>query len=471
MTSDSPPGSADVQRVPALPRPLGAQDLLDLQGALLQHARFALAAAALCNGLAARMACTRVSLGIRRREVARLAAVSHSVAQRHEGEDFQAIAAAMDEAIDQRSSIGLPEAPNAQPRVTLAHAELARRTGGGCLLTLPFTTEAAFTLERPADKPFSEADIHSLEQMAALTGPVLMLKWAADRPLPQRLSTALRTGWRALAGPGHAGKKAALAVAVLLAVLIATVPMDYRLTAPIRLEGQVQRVLAAPDNGFIQKVHARPGDNVQAGQVLVELAREDLLLDLRRWQSELARHNNAYAAAMSGGDRTQLAVSVAQMQEAQAQLERVQGQMQRAQLGAPFAGVVLSGDLSQSLGAPVQRGQVLMTVAPVSGRRLMLEVDERDIAQVQVGQTGEFAVEALPGRGFRLTVVRISPVASNRDGRNFFDIEATMPPDAVDLRPGLQGVAKLDAGSRSAAWIVSHRAVAWLRLNLWRWLG
>ena len=98
-------------------------------------------------------------------------------------------------------------------------------------------------------------------------------------------------------------------------------------------------------------------------------------------------------------------------------------------------------------------------------------MDEQDIAHVQPGQTGEFAVKALPGRSFDFKVARISPVAGNRDGRNFFEVEAGIPNAAVELRPGLEGVEKIDVGSRSPAWIVSHRAINWLRLTLWRWLG
>jgi multidrug resistance efflux pump len=43
----------------------------------------------------------------------------------------------------------------------------------------------------------------------------------------------------------------------------------------------------------------RPGDLVKAGQVLAELAEQDLQLEHNRWASELAQHENAYAAAMA----------------------------------------------------------------------------------------------------------------------------------------------------------------------------
>ena len=51
-----------------------------------------------------------------------------------------------------------------------------------------------------------------------------------------------------------------------------------------------------------------------------------------------------------------------------------------------FDGIVIKGDLSQNLGAPVQRGEVLMVLAPNDSFRLILEVDEADIAAVRPGQ-------------------------------------------------------------------------------------
>jgi putative peptide zinc metalloprotease protein len=60
--------------------------------------------------------------------------------------------------------------------------------------------------------------------------------------------------------------------------------------------------------------------------------------------------------------------------------------LERAQLRAPFESLVVSGDLSQSIGVPVERGKVLFEVAPLEAYRVILEVDERDI--IMVGAAG-----------------------------------------------------------------------------------
>ena len=50
---------------------------------------------------------------------------------------------------------------------------------------------------------------------------------------------------------------------------------------------------------------------------------------------------------------------------------------------------------------------------------------------------------------------------------NYFEVEASLDAPQPDLRPGLSGVAKIDAGYRPLAWLLFHRAATWLRLALW----
>jgi hypothetical protein len=64
--------------------------------------------------------------------------------------------------------------------------------------------------------------------------------------------------------------------------------------------------------------------------------------------------------------------------------------------------------------------------------------------------------------------LRVGPVAVSADGRNFFEVEGALEARGGALRPGLRGVAKIDAGARPAGWIVTHRMTDWLRLALWK---
>jgi multidrug efflux pump subunit AcrA (membrane-fusion protein) len=122
-----------------------------------------------------------------------------------------------------------------------------------------------------------------------------------------------------------------------------------------------------------------------------------------------------------------------------------------------------------SLGAPVKRGEVLLTVAPKGEYRLVVEVDDRDIAAVHPGQHGEVILGALTDTRIAFEVERVTPVASAREGRNFFEVFAKLDSKRDLLQPGLRGVAHIQAGERSVAWIVSHRLIEWARVTVWSW--
>jgi multidrug efflux pump subunit AcrA (membrane-fusion protein) len=115
----------------------------------------------------------------------------------------------------------------------------------------------------------------------------------------------------------------------------------------------------------------------------------------------------------------------------------------------------------------VQRGEVLMTLAPDERFRVIIEVDERDIARVRPGQRGRLALAAAPGETLGFHVSRILPVAVASDGRNFFEVEAVFDDEGNSLRPGLRGVAKIGVGQHSLLWIATHRVVEWLHLAVW----
>jgi multidrug resistance efflux pump len=257
------------------------------------------------------------------------------------------------------------------------------------------------------------------------------------------------------------------------AAVLCLVPVPNDVTAPVRLEGAVQRALTAPDDGYLQQVNARPGDAVKQGEVLAELAQQDLQLERKRLEGELAQHESAYGSALALADRAALVSSQARMEQARSKLEAVSRQIERARITAPFDGVLISGDLVQSLGAPVQRGSPLLVVSPSDRYRIIVEIDERDIADVAIGAPGRLRLTALPDQSTAFSVLRIAPVAVTRDGRHFFEAEGRLDSTSATLRPGLEGVARIEAPRRSLAGIALRRLTGWLRLALWStgWWG
>lgn len=163
--------------------------------------------------------------------------------------------------------------------------------------------------------------------------------------------------------------------------------------------------------------------------------------------------------------------SQARVEEIAAQLALVIEKINQTRITAPFPGIVIRGDQQQQAGAPVKRGEVLMVLSPSADFRLVLQIDERDIARISAGQTGRVAFSALPDTSFPLQIQRITPVASVSGGNNSFEVEAGLAGRNSALRPGLEGVAHIAMGKRPLAMIWGSRALDWLNFQLWILFG
>jgi RND family efflux transporter MFP subunit len=438
------------------------------QAAVLTQPALAEAATALAAELAQAFACERVGIGMLRQQQVLVIATSHGAELQAKRDAASSIAAAMHEALDQSTSVCFPALPGTTP-ITLANQLLAAagRHGSTATCSVPMKGAreviGAVTLER-ASRPFTAAEVALCEDLVCFAGPVLELKQQAEMPWWRRSLNVVRKAWTDNRSTGRRLALAGVALVLLAATLI---PLPYRVSAPARLEGSVQRAIVAAADGFLQQANVRAGDTVKEGQVLAELASQDLQLERRRRESEMRQHENAYKTAQSRNDRAQMVISQSKAGEAQALLALVDSQIERARIQAPFDGVVIKGDLSQNLGAPVQRGEVLLTIAPSDSFRIIVEVEETDIAAIQPGQRGQLALAAMPERRLDVTVQRVVPVATAADARNYFEVEASLDTPGVALRPGLRGVAKIDAGEHSLLWLLTHRAMDWLSLSIW----
>ena len=174
--------------------------------------------------------------------------------------------------------------------------------------------------------------------------------------------------------------------------------------------------------------------------------------------------------ALAAEDRGALMVTAAQIAQSDAQIALVAEKITRSSLVAPFDGVIVSGDLSQLLGTPVEQGKVLFQVAPLDSYRVILEVDERDIAHLRLGESGDLVLSGLSDRRLGFVVKQITPVASQQEGRNFFRVEALLDEGAAGPRPGMEGVGKVRIGERKLLWIWTHSFVDWARAWVWKQL-
>jgi multidrug efflux pump subunit AcrA (membrane-fusion protein) len=444
---------------------------LEVAATALAAERFDAAARATATEVALRLQASRVAIGWLVRRSIRVVGLSHAVGAGKRADATVNLAAAMEEAVDQGASLLFPVPGGETLPSRAAHARLVAQGAARQVLTVPLTLHGriagAITVER--DQPIDQAAIDLTEAIAALVGPVLGQLRLTERWLSTiALHIAARTA-RQLLGPEHYVLKLAVGVVVGVVAFFSLFHTEYRVSAQAVVEGEVRRSIAAGLDGYIGGEHARAGQVVRQGDVLATLDDSELNLQRLRWMATRQQHQLELDRALATGTRADVNIDSAQIAESAAEIALLDAQLARTKILAPFDGLITNGDLSQSVGMPVQRAQVLFEIAPLDSYRVIVRVPDSEIERVAPGGTGTLVLSALPDRHFALHVVRVTPIAEQADGVNTFRVEARLDATSPQLRPNMEGVAKLDAGRHLLIWAWTHHLIDATRLGLWSW--
>ena len=448
--------------------------VLELVATSLHHDRFQASATAVATELAGLLGCERVSIGFLRGKHSQLRALSHSATFGKKGNLIRSIEAVMDEAIDQHATVLFPAHSEAALQVTRAHAELAKLQDDGSICTIPLTEGerllGAMVLERPSGESFDERTIRLCEHTASLLGPLLDVKRKDDRWLIFKAADSGRTLLKKLIGPRHVGLKLGAITALSLILFFTFADGDYRVTADATLEGTVQRAIAVSMAGYVVEANVRAGDIVKAGDILFLLDDRDLRLERLKWTSQKLQSSREYSEAVADHNRAKSRILSAQVEQAEAEIALLDEELERTRVTAPFDSFVVSGDLSQSLGSPVERGDILFELAPLNSYRVILKVDERDINQIVVNQIGQLVLSSSPEEALPITVEKITPLSKAEEGQNYFRVEARLDGTiSPRLRPGMEGVGKINIERRKLIWIWTYKITHWMRMFFWSW--
>lgn len=416
--------------------------------------------------------CDRIALGFAHKQGIRLFTLANVAEFSRKIDLVQDLEAAMEEAVDQGEAVCWP-GDDASLVIRDAHQSLAERQGNHTLLSIPFIRDrdqyGVLTFEW-ADTPSSE-NLELATAIAPILGQVLLKGRIHDQGPLDMVSRLLTAPFKRVLGAGYLGTKILATCALALVLFFSLATGDFRIDTNTRLEGALNRALATPFDAYLEAAIYRAGQVVKAGDLLAKLDDRDMRLELVKLESQEAQYTRQLQLAQANWDSGQAGVVAAQLAQVQAQLNLVNSMLQRTEVRAPFDALITSGDLSQDLGLPVSKGQVLFELAPLANYRLVLDVPEADIGFLRVGQTGELVLKAFPDQPTGFAVSLITPLAEARDGQNLFRVEARLDEITEGMRPGLEGVAKVSVDERKLIWIWTRELRYWLRLSLWKWFG
>ena len=198
--------------------------------------------------------------------------------------------------------------------------------------------------------------------------------------------------------------------------------------------------------GKVTEVNVKVGDQVQAGDVLVQL--DTTILEAKVKEAEA----NMIAAQAQINYLNRLNTDALHLESAQAELVRAEALLDSAKatlasqstLTAPFDGTIVSVDISPA--ETVTPGRAVIWLGDLSEYQIeTTDLSERDVPSVQVGQPVNIFIEAL-NQEFTGEVVKVSQISSTLGGDVVYPVTIGLSEQPDGLRWGMSADVAIDIG-------------------------
>ena len=208
-----------------------------------------------------------------------------------------------------------------------------------------------------------------------------------------------------------------------------TVPQTGSYSASI--QAYAVNNIASQTGGRIQKLNREIGDFVSAGDVLAELDR--IQLD----QAELTYRNNERELQRLSGLLKEGGVSQSDFDSFELSYKvsksNYENLLENTILRSPINGVISArnydrGDM-YSMSSPIYTVQQIVPV------KLLVPVSESDYTRIKKGDSVDITVDALPGKTFKGSVLRLYPTIDAAS--HTFSAELVVRNENRELRPGM----------------------------------
>jgi hypothetical protein len=277
-------------------------------------------------------------------------------------------------------------------------------------------------------------------------------------------------------------------IIVALLVAMAVVPWDYNMKAKGALQPEIRQDVFTDSEGVIVKVFKGTGDEVKAGEPLVELRNPDLEVQLvdvtgqklaTQEQLSAIERSILHERTLDVAERAQLFGQRAQLHQRLRSLE-LQEEILLAKkrdlvIRAPISGIIITWDVDKMLAhRPVTTGQMLMTIADPTGPwELELYMPERRSGKVNFARADESLGPELPVTYVLATAPDVSlqgKIKNVDDTITMHEEEGSVMRIRVDIQqedldhpsPGATATAKVYCGRRPIGWCWFHEAIEWV---------
>lgn len=206
-----------------------------------------------------------------------------------------------------------------------------------------------------------------------------------------------------------------------------------------------------------------------AARSLYEQDKQEFERQARLYEQKLTSET-AFTNAKFANDNSKAnyEATQAQVKTFQARLDKAQDNLRKTSIVAPMAGVVTFlnaevGEIAQAQTSFTQ-GKTLMTISDLSVFEVEVEVDETEIAKIEIDQPAEIRVDAFRDTVFAGTVVEIgnSAMISGEGTDNYttsFRVKVRFADTEATIRPGMSATVDITTAKENDAVLVPYAAV------------
>ena len=212
--------------------------------------------------------------------------------------------------------------------------------------------------------------------------------------------------------------------------------------------------------GIVQNVNCKSGDNVKAGQTILQLNADSDIAQLQtlsaaRDLSQSVYERNKKQFIAQAVSKASLDADAADLKVKQAQVAQQEALLRKKTISAPFAGRL--GIFSVNPGQYLNPGDKIVTLQALDSIYVDFYLPQQELSRVASGQAVAAVTDTYPDKKFNGRISAISPKVDLQT-RNV-QIEALIANPRHELLPGMYATIKIQAGKSNRYLTLSRTAV------------
>ncbi len=261
-----------------------------------------------------------------------------------------------------------------------------------------------------------------------------------------------------------------LAGAVAVLAFLTFFPWYSKPSGEARVLPALVQPVSAEVEGVVRNIRVREGARVNAGDLLAEVAPDEMRVALQQAQTQYDISSRRVLQLEAAGDLGAAQMERARMQQASAELELARSRVQATQIRSPISGVVITPRLEERTGQLLHRGDVFCQVVDADRAWVEIAVPEKEVGEIGPEQEAWLKLNTFPDHKFVGRVVRVSPQGRDQAEERVFDVVVEVPNGDQTLRVGMMGRGKVLARRAPVGYLLFRGPINWIRLKVWSWL-